>query len=110
MITARIHDDAYNAQGTFDATPWFERATSKEITELADCDWGGDYPADAIAYALEETSEVVRSVFLFTHGSRVASEPNGFEVYVDREEALSWLRLHRPWTWAAVTLDDEEIA
>lgn len=43
-IKAEVHTDDHIYEVNFDAEPWFAQASDKEILEVAECGWGGDYP------------------------------------------------------------------
>lgn len=98
-IPAEVHSDDYAAEARFDATPWFEQASDQEILDLAGCEWGGDYPADAVARFFEQRDSGVDRVFTylsFQPPMSYTSDAVGFECHVDALAALDWLRVHRP--------------
>jgi hypothetical protein len=74
------------------ATPYFKQASDQELNELAGCDYGGDYPADAVARFFEDTDEGVAFVFKYLD----ARGDQGFECHVDIEQAQAWIRASRP--------------
>ena len=43
-VRAETHDDDRRCEVPFDAQEWFEKASDKEILDLAECGWGGDEP------------------------------------------------------------------
>lgn len=98
MIKAECHSDDYEVEVSFDATPWFERASTGELFDLARCEYGGDYPADCIAlYVAEEQSdEGVKEMFAYLNRAHHRREPVGYECHVDPEDAEVWLAEHRP--------------
>lgn len=107
-ITAEAHSDDHIFEADFDATPWFKQATQEEIKELAECDWGGDKPADEVArFCSDHNEELSR---MFTYLGLIADRPSkkdecGFECYVDEGSALQWLREYRPEIYAVLEVD-----
>lgn len=91
MIRAEIRSDDYAATAKFDATPWFEQATDEAIEQLADCNYGGDYAADAVAEWSAKLFDDVAAVFAYLRLSRC-----GFECYVDGDGAEAWIAVNRP--------------
>lgn len=57
MIQGYIHTDDYEHEAHFDAEPWFRRASDEQIEALADIDWGGNYPADDVAWWMRGKDE-----------------------------------------------------
>lgn len=90
-ITAETHDDEYfYTVSSFDCTPWFEQAEDEEITDLAECGWGGDYPSDVVAEFFNENEDYPDITEMFRY------KQTGFECHVSDAEALAWLAVHRP--------------
>ena len=93
VIPAEVHTDdlVYSAQ--FDALEWFKQASRSEIYALAECGWGGDYAADAVAKY--STAENVGELFDYIANGRpkLAAEM-GFECHVNKEKALAWIKVH----------------
>ena len=71
----------------FDAGPWFKTASKELIWSLTQCDWHGDDPADRMACDLANKPELA-NFFEEVKG--------GFEVHVNRTDALEYLRAYRP--------------
>jgi len=94
MIHAECHSDDHVVEVKFDATAWFEKATDEEIKALAACDWGGDYPGDAVAEWMAEHDASVKA--LFDYLALRPKEPLGFECHVDATDALAWIKANRP--------------
>jgi hypothetical protein len=96
-IPAEVHTDCHTAQARFDAEPWFNQASDQAILALAECGWGGDYPADEVAEFFSDTkrNKEVEDVF---HTLRILrrKEDIGFECHVEEEPAMAWLRQNRP--------------
>ncbi len=101
MIKAECHSDDRCVEVNFDATPWFEQATDKQITELANIGWGGDYPADDVADFMEKTNSEIQQMKTYI-GLRQRIETIGYECHVSPEEARSWLKANRPVLFAAL--------
>lgn len=96
VITAKCHTDDWVSKVDFDAASWFERATDEEITELAKCDWGGNYAADQVALGLQDELEALRHLFTYLQSVNDVGKTIGFECHVDPREALLWLEEHKP--------------
>ncbi len=95
MIRATVHPDDHAVEVHFDATPWFAASCESDILALAECGWGGDMPADNVAYFMEDVDKKVAEMFAYVH---VAHEKKGigFECYVNEEDARAWLEANRP--------------
>lgn len=104
-IRAEVHSDDYRYQVEFDATKWFEQASDKEIMGLAQCGWGGDYAADAVAEYFEDTLEEIAQLMNYCCATTGSREPVGFEVKVNCDDAIAWLEQHRPDVWAKLRID-----
>jgi hypothetical protein len=90
MIRATVRVDDADLGVDFDATRWFEAATDAQIQALAECGWGGDYPADEVAGAMRTIREVdALFVLIELRGA-------GYECSVDSRDALAWVAEHRP--------------
>ena len=91
-IKGTMHSDDYVFECEFDATSWFEQASPEEIVELANCDWGGDLPADRVAQHVEDIDPDVAACLDYCR----RKDGVGFEVYVDEEAALQWVNENQP--------------
>jgi hypothetical protein len=78
MITTEVHTDDYVAEAKFDAEPWFQQATDKQILALAGCQFGGDYPADEVAQWFDGKHEEVSDVFRYLGHKRNCKRLNEF--------------------------------
>lgn len=99
VIPAETHSDDYQFQIEFDALAWFEQASDNELTALAECGFGGDYPADAVAEFFEDRPEgqEIAAMLDYSRASvRGISETVGFECHVDQAAAERWIKAHRP--------------
>lgn len=78
-----------------DCTSWFEQASDQEIIDLANCDWQGDYAADAVARFYEDSLCKPLFDYLDLRPTQATGDSVGFEVQVDRDQAMAWLKQHR---------------
>jgi hypothetical protein len=107
MITATATTDDLAIHVDFDATPYFEQASEEELLALADCGWGGDYPADDVAHFMEGSGDKQLDR-LFTYLEikndfrSDDDDPTGFEVQIARGEALDWLTNFKPEVLAKI--------
>lgn len=93
VVTADIYsDDRVFDLRDVDVTAFFAQASDRQIFSLAQCGWGGDYPADAVAHYISNCNDTVADMFGYLE--RVGGRKNapGFEVQVNREQALAYLR------------------
>ena len=91
-VTATLTDDEKRLDNiTFDASLWFEQASDKEILDLSSKGWRSSYEADQVGefFGSGETANP-RIVEFFDR--KVA----GFEVYVNDDEAVAWVKVSRP--------------
>jgi hypothetical protein len=95
-IVAEAHSDDRVIEVVFDALPWFKKASFKEIQALVDCDFGGDYPADAVAEALVKNHLGLKGLFRYLDAVSHTPKATGFEVHINREQAEAWIRANRP--------------
>ena len=95
QIKAKAHSDDRCMEVMFDATPWFEKASDAEILALAECEWGGDYPADDVARFMATVNEGVKEMFMYL-GFRSNKEVVGFECHVDSADAINWIKINHP--------------
>ena len=99
VIRAEAHSDDHNVEIEFDALRWFKQATDEEIVELAECGWGGHYPADAVAEYFDGKKNCTSRLFRYLED--IAEDWSkkdlmGFECHVNEEDAIKWLRKNRP--------------
>lgn len=92
MVTAEVHSDSHRWTANFDVTPWFVQADDKDIIELAEIGWGGDYAADAVARFCEDLNKDVAHVLETVR----ELDDEGFECHVHKEQALEWIKANRP--------------
>ena len=106
-VTAGGHSDDRQFEVSFDAAAWFAQATDDEIFALYRIGWSGDYEADAVLDYFRDKDVDVTALYDYleaTHreGSR---QPVGFECSVNGDEALVWLKVHRPALFLRVFAD-----
>lgn len=98
-IKAECHSDDYNVQVAFDAVPWFERVTYKQVEELAKVGWKNDYPADEVAIDMAKHIEAIADMFKYIEIIRknpCNKKFGGFECAIDEEDAMLWLKNNEP--------------
>lgn len=96
-VRAKCHTDDYAFEYQFDAAPWFDQATAKEIVDLGNCGWGGDYPADVVAEFISLNDDRLTRMFHYAARAGV-----GFECHVDDGDAAQWLATNRPQLLAEI--------
>ena len=104
-ITAEVHSDDHDHEVSFTANPWFTQATDNEIRELAQCDWGGDQPADQVALGLEDQNPDIAALMQHCQNNQDRRDPVGFECHVDKDSAVKWLKVHRPELLIALAIE-----
>lgn len=113
IIQAEAHSDDRVFEVPFDAAPWFETASDEDVTELAACGWGGDYPADKVATemlddGIGDDTEELGHMFAYINAKNKVRVTVGFEVSVSEEDAMRWLDEHRPELAALIRQNQEE--
>ena len=97
MITAETHSDDRAVEVNFDATPYFQKAPDEDLARLIECGFAGDQAADQVAIGLADSNPEIGAMFAYLEARNKASRKSiGFEVSVNEDEALTWLRQHRP--------------
>lgn len=107
-IAGSAHSDDRWAEAHFDAAPWFHQASDREILELAQCEWGGDYPADYVAEYMADHDAEPRKMFDYIAIANADHNRVGFECWIDPGDARAWLNRHRPHLLPIITRMDEE--
>lgn len=110
MIRAEAHTDDYVFKAHFNAEPWFEQASFEEIQALQACGWGGDYASDEVAIYAADYDGGVNTIFeyLRLHPKMGdTKDPVGFECTIEEDEALDWIRRHRPDWYMHLTIPEE---
>ncbi|MDF0490398.1 hypothetical protein PX554_19910 [Sphingomonas sp. H39-1-10] len=107
-VQASAHSDDYRIDVDFDAAPWFAQASEQDILELAQCEWGGDYPADSVALHMAEQNTELQRMFDYISIAGTERDPVGFECYVDGDDARAWLNQQRPHLLPIIARMDEE--
>jgi len=108
-IRAEVHTDDRNVEVNFNAIEWFDQATDDQIRNLAQCDYGGDYPADVVAQYMADHDKGVED--LFTYIRLMAGKKNspGFEVHVNANDVTKYLKENRLELYLS-DFDEKEIA
>jgi hypothetical protein len=91
IIPAEVHRDDWHFSASFDALLWFQQASDDDIRALAECGWGGDYPADDVARHVSDTNADVERVL----DNTTCEEGMGFECHVNETMARAWLKEHK---------------
>jgi hypothetical protein len=91
-VHAAIHtdDDRMNLERV-DVTTYFAEASDDQIAALIACGLGGDYAADDVARHVEDLDDDVALLFRYVELTK-----EGFEVYVNPDEALLYLARYHP--------------
>lgn len=90
-VHAETHDDEYyHTVSDFDCTSWFEQAADEDIVALAKCGFGGDYASDVVAEYYSNNEYYPEIVAMFSY------KRSGFECHVVEEQAVEWVKVHRP--------------
>jgi hypothetical protein len=92
----------------FDAVRWFEQASDDEILALAECGWGGDYPADNVASFFEGAHGEITEMFQHIGHMQKTRNAVGFECHVDEDEAMAWLDANKPELAATIREREED--
>ena len=96
-ISAEAHSDDHHVEVNFNAADWFETASDEAIIALAECGWGGDYPADAVADGLRTKETAVLFDYIETNPQMSFSHDTvGFECNVNESDARAWIAKYRP--------------
>lgn len=90
-VMATLTKDGQVEGVEFDATAWFETAEIVQIRDLINCNFGGDYPADAVANHFRGINDEITALL-----DECDDEGEGFEVHVEPIDAIAWIAAHRP--------------
>ena len=102
IIPAEIHSDDHRVRIDFDALPWFENATERQVLKLQDKDWCCSEPADRVAIEHPDPSKQIARVLDYCETISQTGDAMGFEVWVDPEAAARWLKANRQeWDWVS---------
>lgn len=103
VIPAEVYSDDRIVEVNFDALPFFQQASAEELQQLAECGWGGDYPADQVAiHCADDNADVQRVFDYLGYRPRHYGETVGFECHVEEAPALEWLKANRPEVYKSV--------
>lgn len=97
-VRAKTFSDDYRFEVSFDAAAWFAQASDDEITGLKSIGWAGDEASDAVALHFESSNSDIADMLDYCRASQTGRMRDGvgFECKVDGDEALDWLKWHRP--------------
>lgn len=111
MINADTHTDDWAIEVKFDATPYFEQAPEEDLANLIECGFEDDEPADQVAIHLADTNDQIAAMFTYLEARNRASRKSiGFEVNVDPEQALDWIKQNRPSVFNHIDLAEHDLA
>lgn len=92
MIRAEIRSKDLVRKEEFDATKWFSSASAEEIYLLYRTGWCGNRMANTVALALRLSNIAIADVLGY---AREVGDFK-FEVSINPEDALKWLKENRP--------------
>lgn len=95
--TATMVSDDQRRNVTFSVASWLMTAKEEAILDLAEIDWFGDYPADAVSDASRDPAvvEVYRYLEVANEAKSTFADDIGFCTTVNDVEALRFLRAFR---------------
>lgn len=106
-VPAECHSDDHVVECPFDAARWLAKAITQKIIDLAQCGWGGDYPADNVAIYMGDKDKEIEFMFKYIeHYNKAHKEHIGFECHVQEAEAMAWLKKNRPSVFHKVQDDN----
>ena len=97
-VTARVWTDDKVFDIKFNAVSWLKQATKKNIIDLYWCGFGHDYPADKVAHFMADHNIEIASMFQYLEVLKGKNDV-GFEVEVNAEQMLQWLKVNKPELW-----------
>jgi hypothetical protein len=95
-VPAETHSDDRVFEVAFDAMPWFTQASDEAIVKLANCGFGGDYPADEVSMFMAGINEEIDQMHKYVCRVQETHRDCGFECHIDRDAAMAWITKHRP--------------
>ena len=102
-IRADCHSDDRVYSAEFDALAWFEQADDGDILKLAREDWGDGYAADEVGMFMADIVPGVEKMFDYLeHYNRAHKEHIGWTCRVNKDNALTWLKAHRPHLYPSI--------
>ena len=91
VIRAHVQSDDGRMDVEFNARPWFEAASDEDIKRLIAVGFGEGFAADVVYKDHPLPTEDMNKLTNYLEVAGV-----GFEVQVNKEDALNWLKKHRP--------------
>lgn len=110
VVTGLINSDDYVIEQVIDVRPWLIDADPADIGAAAHVDWRCSEEIDQVAYELERMGDPGASRLMNYLGLRPTTangDSVGFSMSIDAEEAIGWLKLHRPDVRAVLDLEDD---
>lgn len=96
-VTAEIHDDTHTLSVPFNAAPYFEQLSDRELVEFINTAPSADEDTDAIALHLEDLLPDVGAFFrMKAEVQPFSGETNGFEVTYEMADVIRLARDTRP--------------
>ncbi len=106
-VTARVWTDDKVFDIEFNAVSWLKQATDSEISDLYMCGFGRDYPADKVAHFMADRNIEIASMFQYLEVLK-GTKDIGFEVEVNAEQMLQWLKVNKPELWEQYNIFKKE--
>lgn len=109
-ISSKAHSDDYHFEIEFNAAGWFAQADDDKILGLSSINWGGDEEADVVALFFESANAELADMFDYCRSTARSRNAIGFECNVDEEDAMAWLKIHRPGVWARILCEQADVS
>lgn len=95
-IPAKITSDCGSLECEFDAVLYFRNASEEQLLQLHKEDYCNSYEADEVALFVRDFDKKLEQFFeaksLITTGHNLM----GYEVQIDRDKAIAWIKDHLP--------------
>lgn len=95
MIKSVLFSSDKKLEISFDATPWFEQASSDEIQELVLNKFGGCRKAIEVAEFMAVQNPRIADIFIYVHNKSKVDYVVA-ECYMNHEDALDWVYENHP--------------
>lgn len=93
-VEAEVWTDDHTIEVVFDAADWLAQASVEDIISLHNIDWRGDLPADNVVLWMQDKDYEVAGLFHYLNNTRLPVDFSGFEVSVNEEQAMAYLKAH----------------
>ncbi len=100
IVVAVVRADGSNIEVEFDAARWLSQATDDDICELARESWCKCWKADEIAHYEASGNAQVGALL---------DGADGFEVWVDEDEAIAWVKVNRSALHERLAADTNDV-